>query len=407
MDRKTVLKLSVVFALVYFFSTNGLASLPGLTINYLLKDVLKMTASQASYFGAVTMLAWLVKPIWGLISDAFPIFGRRRKPYLILTALGGAGCWFLLGATQVYTVPFLIWIFILSAMFYAFNDVVVDGLMVETGKPHGLTGKFQSVQWAAVYAAQIIVGVTGGMAAAHLSPQTTFTLNAFFPLIVLAAVVLFVKETKALDEREQVRASLRALREAVHERKLWMAALFLFFWTFSPSFGAPFFFFAVDTLKFEKMFFGIVGTIGAVGSLLGALAFQKYGERLRTAKVLYWLIAISAIATLADLIYFTPFMLDSYYAPRAYAVAAGFLLAIMSAVSGLVVLNIAALVCPKYGEGTTFAALASCWNIGLSASAATGGWLFGIIGLEPLIAVSAAMTALAAFLVPLLGLNKK
>lgn len=405
MDKKTILKLSVVFALVYFFSTNGMASLPGLTINYLLKDVLQMTASQAAYFGAVTMLAWLVKPLWGIISDVFPIFGYRRKPWLMVTASGGAAVWFWLGLTPTYTVPLLIAAFMLSAMFYAFNDVAVDGLMVETGKPHGLTGRFQSVQWTAVYVASIIVGVAGGFAAEYFSAQTTFAMNGFFPLIVLLAVLFFVNEKRALDKREQVRESLRSLKEALRERKLWMVAFFMFFWTFSPSYGMPFFYFAVNTLKFGKVFLGAAATVGSVGALIGTLLYWKFSPKISTRRVLYVVIALGAITVLADLLYFAPFMLSSFYAPRVYALATALVLGILTGFSGLMVLNIAALICPKYSEGTVFATLTSFWNIGLAASGATGGFLFGLIGLQPLIVVSAAMTALAVFIVPYLELK--
>ena len=69
LSKQQILKLSVVFALIYFFSTNGLASLPGITISFLLKDTLLMTATQAAYFGAIITLGWVIKPIWGIISD--------------------------------------------------------------------------------------------------------------------------------------------------------------------------------------------------------------------------------------------------------------------------------------------------------------------------------------------------
>lgn len=62
-SKKRIFQLSAVFALIYFFSPNGLASLPGLTISFLLKDVLKMTAEQASYFGAITIIGWAIKPL--------------------------------------------------------------------------------------------------------------------------------------------------------------------------------------------------------------------------------------------------------------------------------------------------------------------------------------------------------
>ena len=121
MDKKMALRLSLTFAAIYFFSTNGMASLPGLAVSYLLKDVLKMTASQASYFGAVTLLGWVIKPLWGMISDALPLFGYRRKSYLILTSLVASAVWFMLGQVENYTIALLLTVFTLSNFFYAFN----------------------------------------------------------------------------------------------------------------------------------------------------------------------------------------------------------------------------------------------------------------------------------------------
>ncbi len=201
MDKKTALKLSMTFGLIYFFSTNGMASLPGLAVSYLLKDVLKMTASQAAYFGAVTMLGWVIKPIWGIISDAFPIFGYRRKSYLIITCLIAAGIWFVLGQIQNYTVIFLILAFTASNFAYAFNDVVCDGLMVETGKPNGLVPKFTSWQWGAVYTAEIFTSIAGGWVAVNLKNQTIFTINAIFPLIVLFSVLFLWNAVLLLCKR--------------------------------------------------------------------------------------------------------------------------------------------------------------------------------------------------------------
>lgn len=397
----------MVFWLVYFFSTNGMASLPAIAVSFLLKDVLHMTASQAAYFSAITMLGWLVKPIWGIISDTVPLFGYRRKSWLVITALGAAAIWFYLGATETprYTTTLLIMLFTVSAMFYAFNDVVCDGLMVETGKSHNLTGKFQVWQWSGVYVAAVITGIGGGWVAEHLSYQKIFTVNGIFPLIVMLAVVLFIKEDRSIDRRSQVRASFQAFREAAKERRLWAIAFFLFAWTFSPSFGAPFFYFSVDTLHFGKVYLGAVSTVAAIGSLIGTLAFGRYENKFKTGRILYYTVALGTIVTLLDLIYFTQFMIGSPIIVRTYNITMAIAMGALSGFTSLILLNLAARICPKWGEGTTFAALVSFWNIGLMGSQALGGYLFDKIGLQPLIVVSAVFTALAAALVPFLRLR--
>ena len=406
MDKKTALRLPLTFAAIYFFSTNGMASLPGLAVNYLLKDVLKMTASQAAYFGAVTMLGWVIKPLWGMISDALPLFGYRRKSYLILTSLVATAVWFMLGQVENYTIAFLLTVFTLSNFFYAFNDVVCDGLMVQTGKPHNLTGKFQSWQWGAVYAASIITSLTGGWVATNLKNQTIFSINAIFPLMVLAMVLFFVKEEKVAKNSEHWHTSVVSLKEASRDKTLWFVAFFIFFWNFSPSYGTPFFYYANDVLKFEKMFFGYVGAVGSAVSVLGAMLFSRYSTKVPMKKLIYCSIVIAVITNLSDLIYFTPFILNHLWRAKVmYIITAG-TMSILGTFVTLAMMNLAAVICPKYSEGTVFAALMSVWNLGNMGSSAFGGYMFDLVGLKMLIVVSATFTAAAWPLVRFLRLEK-
>jgi Na+/melibiose symporter-like transporter len=281
-------------------------------------------------------------------------------------------------------------------------DVICDALMVETGKPQGLTARFQSVQWTAVYLASIVAGLAGGWVAKNLRPQTVFVINALFPAVILAAILFFITENKTPGVKEQARKSLAALKNAFRARTLWLLAFFLFFWAFSPSFGTPFFYYAVDTLQFDELFFGIGASVGAASSALGALFYGKFTRKFKTRTFVKAMIIVGVIATLFDLIYFTSFITENLrYARIIYLVSAA-LLGAIGAITFLVLLNAAALAAPKYSEGTAFATLTSFWNIGLIGSSALGGFLFSKIGLQPLILVSALFTALAWAILPFL-----
>ena len=193
-SKKQIWRLSIVFGLIYFFSSNGIASLPAITVNFLLKDTLQMTATQASYFAAISTVGWAIKPLWGIISDMFPIFGSRRKSYLIITSLLTTGVWITLGQIETFTVTTLVALFALSSILYAFMDVVADALMVEHGKPNNLTTRFQSIQWTSLYVAAAIASLVGGWVAVNLTPQHVFSINAIFPFIIFIVVLLFIKE---------------------------------------------------------------------------------------------------------------------------------------------------------------------------------------------------------------------
>ena len=400
LSKQKIFRLSAVFALIYFFSPNGIASLPSLSLSFLLKDVLKMTAEQAAYFGAVTIVGWAIKPLWGVISDAFPLFGLRRKSYLFVTTIGAAAVWTALGFLNNYSVGALLILFSLSSVCYSFMDVLCDALMVETGRPYNLTGRFQSVQWTAVYVASIITGLAGGYAAAHFEPQSVFIVNAAFPLIILCAVLLFLREARHQGGREEVRTRLAIVKKKFLEKQTWLLSFFIFFIAFSPSFGAPFFYYSVDTLQFTPLFLGVVGSIAAAASAIGAFFFGKFSVRFSTRRILKTSLIFFTAATLFDLVYFLPYVREHLQFARYLYGMTGAVNGVMGAIVFLTILNSAALAAPRGAEGTTFATLTAFWNVGLIGAGAIGGYLFGLIGLPPLVIVSALFTALALAFLP-------
>lgn len=51
---------------------------------YYMKDVQKVQPSEAQIYSGITSIPWIVKPLWGLLTDVLPISGYRRRPYFIL-----------------------------------------------------------------------------------------------------------------------------------------------------------------------------------------------------------------------------------------------------------------------------------------------------------------------------------
>jgi predicted MFS family arabinose efflux permease len=84
------------------------------------------------------------------------------------------------------------------------------------------------------------------------------------------------------------------------------------------------------------------------------------------------------------------------------AVVIYFLFGLLSQITHLAILDLAAQACPARAEGTVFALLMSCLNVGRTGSTFLGGWFYNHVGLTPLILVSAGFTALCWLIVPLL-----
>jgi hypothetical protein len=76
-------RLAFLFGVVYF--AQGMWYLPEQTITIVLKDR-GLSASQVADFALIAWLPWFIKPVYGLLSDFVPLFGRRRQSYFLLTS---------------------------------------------------------------------------------------------------------------------------------------------------------------------------------------------------------------------------------------------------------------------------------------------------------------------------------
>jgi MFS family permease len=385
-------RFALLFAVVYF--SQGMWYLPNQTITIVLKDR-GLSAGQVATFFSITTMPWLIKPIYGLISDFVPLFGYRRKSYFVLTAALAAASGGVLAVLGEHAYWPLALLFTVMGLGLAFTDVLTDALMVESGRPLGLTGAFQSVQWAAIYTATIGVGVVGGYFAEHRDLHSAFTLASLFPLVSLLMAWIFVREPPVRSDAESFRETMVAIRQAVKEREVWVVAGFIFFFNFSPSFGPALLYYQTDVLKFSQQFIGLLGSLTAIGAVVGAVLYAPLSRRVPLRRLIFAAIGIGVIGTLCYL----------FYRNRPIAVVIDTVFGCVGMMTQLAFLDLAAKACPRRVEATFFALLMSVFNGGTQVSQITGGYLYDWLGYIPLILISAGMTAMAWFLVPLVKID--
>ncbi len=387
-------RLAPFFAAIYF--VQGIAE-PGAGIGsqplfYLLKERLGLGPADTATFMATVAVAWTIKPLYGLVSDFFPLFGYRRKSYLLCTTALAASGWFFLGIQPAHAYGPTLLVLVLCGLGLAFSDVLCDAVMVETGKPLGMTGRFQSIQWGAINTASVLAGIGGGWLSQHASPQATFLLISVFPALSFVTTAVTLREPRSRFDAEGLRATARAIRSAIGSRPLWLAAGFIFLWNFSPSFGVPLTFHMVDTLKFSKMSVGTLASLGSGAAVVGAFLFGRYFRHFPLRRLLTITVGIGVASTLAYL------GLMGWWSAVALTVGTG----ASTMIALLAILDLAARSCPEKAEGTFFAALMSVNNLAAIGSANVGGRLYEWVGLTWLILISAATTAFCWLLVPLL-----
>ncbi|HEV8473563.1 MAG TPA: MFS transporter, partial [Methylomirabilota bacterium] len=212
--------------------------------------------------------------------------------------------------------------------------------------------------------------------------------------LALVMGAAFIHEPPAKSRREEVRGAWRGIRTAVRERTLWVVAGFIFFWTFSPSIGIPLFYYQTDTLKFSQQFIGLLGSLGAAASIVGAAFYAPLSRRVSLERLVVFSIGVGVVGTLAYL----------FYNGRTSALVIDTVFGGVAMITQLAFLDLAAKACPKHAEGTFFALLMSIYNLGVQGSQITGGYLYEWTGYTWLVWISAAMTAVCWALVPLVSI---
>ena len=80
-------KLNYKYSYIAISFVFGFSTISELAILYFLKDVLQIAPANMSVFTSFILIPWSIKPLFGFITDLFPIWGLRRKPYIILCGL--------------------------------------------------------------------------------------------------------------------------------------------------------------------------------------------------------------------------------------------------------------------------------------------------------------------------------
>ena len=231
---------------------------------------------------AIVGLAWIPKILWGFFIDQF----FTRKTWITISII-----------LDIITVLFLgIWslpsVMLITMMFMnstdsAIRDVAVDGTMCIEGKKHKITGKIQSIQWIFITIATVITGLLGGYLADHHSYKIGFLL--LIPLYLLMLIPLyFYKEEKKLSQKV-IRLSLidtfKPYKQIFKNKSFLWACLFLFLYKFSPSFGTILNFIHRDSFHWSFTFIGRLETLASTVSIIGAIIYFKYSNKIGKIKI--------------------------------------------------------------------------------------------------------------------------
>lgn len=413
--------------MVYF--AYGALGLIDVSRDFWIKESLTLSASELAAIGVWLTLPWTVKMVFGELVDTVPLFGSQRRSYILIGALctasglitlaGAAGRWLtFLPPQQLYVLGAM-----LIVLGTVIQDVVADAMSTEVvsrvddaGQPRSdedVRAELGMVQVLGRLALSLgIVAVAGlsGLLAAVMSREAVFLVTLVVPAISVMGVLLIRSETterRPIDWRilggglafgavvsllglggvpfaqeivfvvsmSVVCAMLVFVtRELDHKSRLIIlyAAIIIFAFRSTPSFGDGYFWFTLDVLKFDESFYGVLNQTGAVIAIIAMWFLAKQITEYSVAKTLLWiaiagsLLALPSVGLYYGLQNWTEQMFG--FGARTIAIVNAATTSPFAQLSMVPLLTLTAYYAPAGHRATWFALMASLMNLALVAA---------------------------------------
>jgi folate/biopterin transporter len=402
-----------LFAILSVYFVQGILGLARLAVSFFLKDDLGLSPAQMGALTGIAAIPWIIKPLFGFLSDGLPLFGYRRRSYLILSGLLGSLSWLVL-ATMVNSVWGVTLTLLVTSLSVAVSDVIADSVVVERAQQESLrkAGSLQSLTWGTAALGGLITAYFSGLLLEQISTRTIFVITACFPLLVSFSAFLIGEEKPALPSLKNPLANtknqLQQLGQTIRQKSILLPTIFIFLWQATPSADSAFFYFTTNELGFEPEFLGRVRLVTSLAGLIGIGLYQKFLKTIPFRPMLGWCTVISCLLGFTSLILVThsnrAIGIDDHW----FSLGDSLVLTVIGQVAFMPVLVLSARLCPNGIEATLFALLMSIWNLAGLTSQELGALLTHWLGvtetnfdyLAPLIIITNLTT-----LLPLLLLN--
>jgi hypothetical protein len=359
----------------------------------LLSDDLRVDVQQMALFFALASLPWSLKILSGLLLDSVPLFGTRRRHYLLLSVTGASVLWLLLGLLEQSFLVLLLDCIAINVLLVLASSAG-GALYVEGGRRLGAIGQLAAVRVMVDNTNTLVAGPLSGWLAYF--PFGTFTLvGAAIPLTLIPPVLALLREPSTSKyEVSAFRDAWHSVRVVVASRQAWAVGIFLCLVSAPQSFQSLLYAHQTKSLNLDSLTIGFLDSISGIGGIAAA-AF--YGLLRRRQKLRGWLVLGIVCGSLDAFIYSFYRSLEAAYA---ISLAHGFLINL----SVLAMLEVAGLATPMGATALGFAFIASAWNTGIPigdyAAATLGKHGFDFYQVVSLYAVVAPLTLFALFLLP-------
>ncbi|XVF74882.1 hypothetical protein PTKIN_Ptkin13bG0146300 [Pterospermum kingtungense] len=349
---------------------------------YYMKDEQKVQPSQAQVLIGIIHFPWIVKPLWGLLTDVVPILGYRRRPYFIFAGFLGVISMLVLSLHKNLHLAFALLSLVAGSAGIAIADVAIDACVTQHTLSHpSLAGDMQSLCGLSSSIGALLGFSLSGFFVHLLGAKAVFGLLSIpASLVVLVGILLresHVRNFAYKRVKEKFIDASKAMRITLKCRDVWRPCLYMYL---SLALGLHIhegmFYWYTDAKEgpsFSQEVVGSIFSVGAVGSLFGVLLYQNLLKNHPFRDILFWAQLLYGLSGLLDLVLVLRINLKLGMPDYFFVVFDEAVSRMIGRIKWMPFLVLSSKLCPAGIEGTFFALIMSIDHLGLLSSAWSGG----------------------------------
>lgn len=381
----------------FYFLLGAFLATPSLAIRYFAIRVLAINPGSFGALYGIVASPWFFKPLYGLISDTRPLFGKHRAPYLVICSALATCMWILVAVPGRHSRSSLGFgvLMVLGNVFVCFCDVIVDCMVAKAAREEmdKHKGRTQTRAWMCRHSGTLFGIVLGGYLVANVrNLHVAFAVTAVFPLLMLVGAV-FLREKRSemtpLQEHHHRRSSsyfaasvafcspsavthhksmwsqLRKAARSVHSNKTLMnLALYYFIFSATPNSSVTFSYYLINEIRLSESFMAWLSIVGCVAMMIGLAIYQNFFVHMSTRRIIRISIVAGTVLSLVPLVLVTGLNRDMGIDDRFFVLGDDVAESLASQLSMIPMQITVASMCPEGEEGLVYAGFMSISNFG-------------------------------------------
>jgi len=399
----------------------------------------QVPASHMGVYGGVIGLPWALKPVIGVLSDCFPIFGYAKAPYILAaTVLGTVSLWTLGTLRRTLTIEKVVLLGFCVSLYVSTVDLLTEASYAKALRDKPSKGpSLISYVWGGMTLAGIFATLSSGYVLSHGSPWALYSIGAFpAALIAVPAMLNWLQEKKLTQEEvAEQRSKVLQQKEALFLCFIMLGATLILSWSgmfldtmpngivsfcvtlvvlgsfsmllnpviakvnafgliqmsLALSFGGASFYFAMDSEKaypdgphFSKQFYSmILPLVGSFFTIIGISVYNKmaggytYRRMYIVGNLLY------CFCSLFDIVFYLRVNKKFGINDHVFVLGSSAFQTVLGTWLWMPSTVIMSLLCPRGMEAIMFALLAGCHNLGATISNNLGAVLIEWLEITP------------------------